>query len=152
MFKVLNEGMVIDIIEKPIYVKYYHRGGVLMPTIEPHAGGVVSSDGLIIYHLKNKPMEGFVDQISTTLVRISDEEAEELRAILETNEQELIEQLQEELGVDEVPEEQILPRAPLMELQVMVQVLVDRVDKLEDENSRLKEIIETETASLRYAP
>lgn len=142
MLKVLKENIVIDVIETPVWVSYFLKNKIFVSTLKQFARGVVSSDGEVTFHIEGMPKEGFEDYTTVSIVEITDEEASEIKAILEANEQGLIEQLQEELGVDEVPEEQILPRAPLMELQAMVQVLVDKVDILEDENIRLKEIIE----------
>jgi hypothetical protein len=139
MYKLISDNIVIDVIEEPIWVTCNAISRCIVSTIRIFAKGIVSSDRSGIFHIEGKPKEGFEDCTTVSIVEITEEEALELQAILEANEQELIEQLQEELGVEEVPEEQILPRAPLMELQARVEQLTRRLEALEEENQRLRE-------------
>lgn len=137
MFKILKENIIIDIIEEPIWVTNHPKNKILILTQQQFARGVVSSDGEIIFHLEGTPKEGFEDYTTVSIVEITEEEAAELKAILEGSEEELINQLQETM--EEVPEEQILPRVPLMELQAKYELLAKRLEALEEENRRLRE-------------
>lgn len=139
MFKIVKDGIVIDILEVPLYVFYQKRNRMLISTTYEYAQGVVSSDGSVVWALNDELINNIEGIEKVSIVEITDEEAAELKAILEANEQELIEQLQEELGVEEVPEEQILPRVPLMELQAKYELLAKRLEALEEENRRLRE-------------
>lgn len=127
MFKILKENIIIDIIEEPIWVTNHPKNKILILTQQQFARGVVSSDGEIIFHLEGTPKEGFEDCSTVNLVEITEEEADELKAIL----------VQETM--EEVPEEQILPRVPLMELQAKYELLAKRLEALEEENRRLRE-------------
>lgn len=139
MFKVVREGIIVDVIKELEWVTFRPDKQIAIRTNEQYGVGIISSDGSTIFHLAGKPNILPEEYSSVSLIEITDEEALELQAILEANEQELIEQLQEELGVEEVPEEQILPRAPLMELQARVEQLTRRLEALEEENQRLRE-------------
>ena len=97
MFKILKENIIIDIIEEPIWVTKHPKNKILILTQQQFARGVVSSDGEIIFHLEGTPKEGFEDCSTVNLVEITEEEADELKAILEGSEEELINQLQEEV-------------------------------------------------------
>ncbi len=128
MLKVLNNNIVVDIIESPCYVSYQKKNNLIVSVSKRYAQGVVSSDGESIFHIEGTSIEGFEDCTTVILVEITEEEAAEIEQILDSNEELL-----------DLPEEQILPRAPLMELQVNYELLLRRIEVLEEENQRLRE-------------
>lgn len=74
-YKILMDGVIVDALKNPRYVKWQERNKMLLSIGFPEkAGGILSSDGSTAYHLDGLP-EIPVDGIPTvSMVEISEEE------------------------------------------------------------------------------
>lgn len=134
MFKILKENIIIDIIEEPIWVTNHPKNKILILTQQQFARGVVSSDGEITFHLEGIPKEGFEDYTTVSIVEITDEEAAELRVILNGNGTDEITTKDSEGNevTEQLSTEQVYPKVPFTELQATVSDLLSRLSVLEE--------------------
>ena len=122
MFKVVKDGVIIDIINIPCFVLSHNRNGLILPTVEPYAQGVVSSDGYTIWNLLGREeLPG--EHETVDIIEIAEEESSKLKKVLE--------EVTVESTLEVLPSEQVYPRVPLAELQLAVKELTARVSLLE---------------------
>ena len=83
-YKILMDGVIVDALKNPRYVKWQERNQMLLVIGFPEkAYGVLSSDGSTAYHLEGYP-EIPVEGIPTvTMVEITEEEYTMLREQLD---------------------------------------------------------------------
>ncbi len=149
-YKVLLEGMVIDVLENPAFVKYQERNGLILRSKETDAFGVLSSDSSTIWHVEGllEPPAG-TDFKKVELVEIEAEEAEALRKQLEEDGPVVNpeEPDTEEEPTPEPPEEQVMTP---VEMRAKITELTANVEALTEQNAMLEECL-LEMSALVYA-
>lgn len=78
MYKVIYNNLIIDVMEKPRYVRFLPKSQRIVGTDRLAATGIMSSNGEEIYHLEGKPNQ-FIEEVKTVrLVKIEEEEFKKL--------------------------------------------------------------------------
>lgn len=117
-YKVVQNDKITDVLENPVWVKQSKNGLIILCDVS-EATGVVSSDSETILHIEGKAPFINRECQDITLADITEDEAEELKVLLnlgaditDSNEGESI-----EWNEDEVPEEPIEEDATLAEVK-----------------------------------
>lgn len=79
-YKIVNDNTVIDVIDRPVWLKAYNNMLVMCDANE--ATGITSSDGNSSYHMNGMNDAELYDK-DTLIIQITDEEAEELKRIID---------------------------------------------------------------------
>ena len=112
-YKILMDGVIVDALKNPRYVKWQERNGLIVSVKnEKSAGGILSSDGSMVYHidgLPGIPAEGIA---TVTLEKISGAEYKTLREQLDEG---LTPVLPEEEATGEESTETVLTMAQLQQ-------------------------------------
>lgn len=81
MYKVVYKGVIIDVLKKPIYCRYFPSSGRKLRTDETSANCIISSEGTETYHLAGRSPfmpEGYK---SVELIQIDRDEYEYLQSL-----------------------------------------------------------------------
>lgn len=134
MFKVLKENIVIDILEEPIWVGYSIENKMFIRSLKEYAQGLVSSDGSVVWALNDELINNIEGIEKVSIVEITEEEAAELRVILNGNGTDEITTKDSEGNevTEQLSTEQIYPKVPFTELQATVSDLLSRLSVLEE--------------------
>lgn len=126
-YKILMDGVIVDAIKNPWYVRWQERSKMLLAIGFPEkAGGVLSSDGSTAYHLDGLP-EIPVDGIPTvSMVEISEEEYLTIREQLDEG---LTPVLPEEEAAGEESTETVLSLAQLQQKILAINQMIDNIIK-----------------------
>lgn len=149
-YKIVLDGMVIDVVDGLNYVKYQERNGLTLLGSEADAYGILSSDSSTIWHVEGlqDPPAGFTGA-TVSAVEIEAEEAEELRRQLEEgNPVENPEKPDEGDGTaPEPPQEEVMTP---VEMRQKIKELTATVEELTDHNAMLEECL-LEMSAIVYA-
>lgn len=79
MYKVIYNNLIIDVMEKPRYVRFLPRSERIVGTDRLAATGIMSSNGEEVYHLEGKT-NNYQEKLKTVrLVAIEEEEFKRLK-------------------------------------------------------------------------
>ncbi|MBQ3502923.1 MAG: hypothetical protein IJA72_04620 [Clostridia bacterium] len=87
MYKVLANDIIVGVIDEPSYVRYQNRNGKFLSCDKHYAQGVLSQDGNIIWHLKDRaviPVSGYT---TVELIEIEQDEYEMLKSIFDNKDE-----------------------------------------------------------------
>lgn len=87
MFKVIENGQIIDVLESLKFVKCLPRSKRTILVDERQANGIMASNGNDVYHIYGTPYTFEGDKRTVRFEEIDDEEAEKLTHQLKKNEQ-----------------------------------------------------------------
>lgn len=87
MFKVIENGQIIDVLESLKFVKCLPRSKKIILVDERQANGIMASNGNEVYHLYGTPYTFEDGKRTVHFVEIDGEEAEKLTQQLKKNEQ-----------------------------------------------------------------
>lgn len=113
-YKIVKDNTVVDIVDNPLWLMPYNN---MLVVCEPEeATGVLSSDGSIAYHINGMEKSDLYAE-DTIVIQISDEEAEDIKKIMDlggevNNENEIVH--------EEPVEEPIYPDVNLEELRSFI--------------------------------
>lgn len=145
--KILLDGMIIDVISNPQYVRYQVRNHLVLLSDKAEAFGILSSDRKTIFHLKElQEMPEAFDYPTVTAVEITKEEYEELRKQLETDGE--IENIEpDEKTEPEQPPETVMSPT---DMRLKIKELTETVETLAQKNAMLEECL-LEMSEVVYA-
>lgn len=87
MFKVIENGQIIDVLENLKFVKCLPKSKKIIMVDERQANGIMSSNDNVIYHLFGTPYNFESEKKTVRYEEIDSEEAERLTQQLKRNEQ-----------------------------------------------------------------
>lgn len=87
MFKVIENGQIIDVLESLKFVKCLPKSKKIIMVDERQANGIMSSNDNVIYHLFGTPYNFEGEKKTVQYEEINSEEAERLTQQLKKNEQ-----------------------------------------------------------------
>lgn len=87
MFKVIEKGQIIDVLENLKFVKCLPRTKKIICVDERQANGIMASNGNEVYHLYGTPYNFESEKKTVRYEEIDNEEAERLTQQLKKNEQ-----------------------------------------------------------------
>lgn len=121
MYKVIFNNLIIDIMEKPRYVRFLPKSHRIVGTDRLAATGIMSSNGEEVYHLEGKT-NNYPEKLKTVqLIKIEKEEFERLKS-----------------QKTEIKEETLVPAA----VQSQIDALAAMVSQLSVQNETLLQQIE----------
>ena len=121
MYKVVFNNLIIDIMEKPRYVRFLPKSRRIVGTDRLAATGIMSSNGEEVYHLEGKT-NNYPEKLKTVqLIKIEKEEFERLKS-----------------QKTEIKEETLVPAA----VQSQIDALAAMVSQLSAQNETLLQQIE----------
>lgn len=86
MLKILKDDKILDAIENPNYVRYQAKNDILICCEDDDAQGIISSDGMNIWHIEGKDNIPNREIDTVGLVEIEQEEYDILRRALDSEE------------------------------------------------------------------
>ena len=121
MYKIIFNNLIIDVMEKPRYVRFLPKSQRIVGTDRLAATGIMSSNGEEVYHLEGKT-NNYPEKLKTVqLIKIEKEEFERLKS-----------------QKTEIKEETLVPAA----VQSQIDTLAAMVSQLSAQNETLLQQIE----------
>lgn len=121
MYKIIFNNLIIDVMEKPRYVRFLPKSRRIVGTDRLAATGIMSSNGEEVYHLEGKT-NNYPEKLKTVqLIKIEKEEFECLKS-----------------QKTEIKEETLVPAA----VQSQIDALAAMVSQLSAQNETLLQQIE----------
>ena len=121
MYKIIFNNLIIDVMEKPRYVRFLPKYQRIVGTDRLAATGIMSSNGEEVYHLEGKT-NNYPEKLKTVqLIKIEKEEFERLKS-----------------QKTEIKEETLVPAA----VQSQIDALAAMVSQLSAQNQNLLQQIE----------
>lgn len=82
-FKIIYNALVIDILDRIQYVRWLKRGKKFVRTEMTSANGILSSDGINIYHVEGMPdFDGMGNFKTVHMIQIEKEEYDKLKSLV----------------------------------------------------------------------